>query len=266
MKIALFSDIHNNAGLGVPWVPPASAEDSDLVILAGDIGGHTHGLAWASNAFPVTPVAYVAGNHEYYGAHLGLLDELRRSAKNFGVSFLEQDVLTLEKHGVRILGCTLWSGFDLYGSCEQQGLAMAAARRCINDYRMISARGAQCLEPRDTAALYRKAVSWLEEALAQPFDGKTVVVTHFAPHRGCIAPQHEGDSLTPYFVSDMAWLIKKHKIDVWCYGHTHTNTDFMAENGCRVVSNQLGYPGERTRTPGGIIFDTGFRGDLLIEV
>ncbi len=30
-------------------------------------------------------------------------------------------------------------------------------------------------------------------------------------------------------------------ITLWCFGHTHTNVDFVAENGCRVISNQLGY-------------------------
>jgi hypothetical protein len=93
-----------------------------------------------------------------------------------------------------------------------------------------------------------------------------VVVTHFAPHRRCVAPEHEGSDVSPYFVTNLAWLMEKHRIDLWCYGHTHTNTDFVAENGCRVISNQLGYPGARTRMQGGIQFDTGFSSELLIEI
>lgn len=73
-----------------------------------------------------------------------------------------------------------------------------------------------------------------------------MVVTHFAPHPRCVAPQHQGSDVSPYFVSDLSWMIEKHKIDVWCYGHTHTNIRFVAENGCRVISNQRGYPGEQT--------------------
>lgn len=264
MKIALFSDIHNEAGLGVPWVPPASAEDADLVILAGDVGGHTHGLEWAARSFMRQPIVYVSGNHEYYGAHLGLLDEMRRKAKSLEIHFLERNVAEFD--GVRVLGCTLWSGFTLYGGGIDQAYAMNEAGRCISDYVMIYARGAKLLEPRDTAAIYRTSVSWLSQELSKHFDGKTVVVTHFAPHIGCIAPQHEGDLITAYFVANMAWMMEKYKIDVWCHGHTHTNTDFIAEGGCRVVSNQLGYPSERTRTRGGIEFDTGFRRDLMIEV
>lgn len=264
MKIALYSDLHNECGL--PWIPPDSVEAADLVILAGDIGGHTHGLVWAADAFPLTPVVYLSGNHEYYDDHLGLVDELRRMARIFGTHFLERDTLILEKHGVRILGCTLWSGFDLYGTCAPQAQAMAAARRSINDFWMITAHGGKRLEPRDAAQLHRKSVAWLDAELAKPFDGKTVVTTHFAPHRRCVAPQHQGDSLTPYFVSDLSSLMEKHRITVWCHGHTHTNTDFVAEGGCRVISNQRGYPSEIRRTPGGAATDTGFRNDLLIEV
>ena len=262
MKFALFSDIHNE--FGTPWMPPASANEADVIILPGDIGGHTHGLTWASTAFPGKPIIYVAGNHEYYDAQLGLLDELRSTAAGLGIHFLECD--SVEIAGVRFLGCTLWSSFDLFGYGEHQAVAMNTARRTINDFWMIRGRHGKRLEPRDSLSIHRSSWVWLNEELAKPFDGKTVVVTHFAPHRGCIAPEHQGSDVSPYFVSDMSDLMQKHPIAVWCYGHTHTNTDFIAENGCRVISNQLGYPAERTRAPDGIAFDSGFRNELIIEV
>lgn len=259
MKLALFSDLHNE--LGTPWMPPAIADEADVIILAGDIGGHTHGLTWAAKAFLGKPIIYVAGNHEYYEAHLGLLDELRSTAARLGIHFLERD--SVEIAGVRFLGCTLWSGFDLYGEIEA---CMDIAKRGINDYWMILAAGGKRLRPIDTLKLYRKSWRWLDEQLAKPFAGKTVVVTHFAPHRGCIAPEHEGSDVSPYFMSDLSDLMQRHRIAVWCYGHTHTNADFLAENGCRVISNQLGYPAERKRASDGIAFDSGFRNELIIEV
>lgn len=257
MRFALYSDLHLDLRYG-GWKPPSL--DVDMVILAGDIGSHTHGLEWAADAFrqaPVSPdILYVVGNHEYYGAHLGLLDELRKPRwARMGVGFLERNAIV--GSGVRLLGCTLWSAFDLYGA-DNIEVAMADAERGINDYLAIRTRGGKRLSARDTLRLHRKAVDWLDTELAKPFDGKTIVVTHFAPHRGCVAPQHQGGEVTPYFVTDLAWLMEKHRIDVWCYGHTHTNSDFIAENGCRVVSNQLGYANEA---------DTiGFRPDLVIEV
>ena len=260
MRLALYSDLHLELMRGQPWQPPSL--DVDVVILAGDIGSHTHGLEWAAKAFRQTPilptVIYVAGNHEYYDAHLGLLSELQNPTwEKSGVHFLEKR--TLELPGVRILGCTLWSAFDLHGA-DKASAYMSIAKRSINDYWVIHARGGKRLEPRDTLELHRKAVRWLDAELTKPFNGRTVVVTHFPPHRGCVAPQHQDSDLSPYFVTDLAWLMDKHRIDVWCHGHTHTNNDFIAGKGCRVVSNQRGYPNEVAA--GG----TGFREDLVIEL
>jgi predicted phosphodiesterase len=258
MRLALYSDLHlemiTHLKGKLAWEPPIL--DVDVVILAGDIGTHTRGLEWATKAFKHAPeILYVAGNHEYYDAQLGLLAEFQKPTwEQFGVHFLERQCFELP--GVRFLGCTLWSGFDLHGA-DNAEVSMDVARRSINDYWVIYVQQGKRLEPRDTLKLHRTAVRWLDSELAKPFDGKTVVVTHFAPHRRCIAPEHEGSDVSPYFVTDLAWLMEKHRIDLWCYGHTHTNTDFIAENGCRVVSNQLGYPRERSPN---------FRPDLIIEV
>jgi len=257
MKIALYSDLHLEC-LSEPWQPPFV--DVDVVILAGDIASHTHGLKWATSAFAHWPgqpaIFYIAGNHEYYDAHLGLLAELRKPDwEQAGVRLLEKDSAVLP--GLRILGCTLWSSFDLYGASHID-MSMNEAKRAINDYWIIKASGGQLLKPLDTRRLHRLSTQWLAKELRKPFDGKTLVVTHFAPHRCCVAPQHENSALSPYFVSDLSYLMATYSIDVWCHGHTHTNNDFIAENGCRVVSNQRGYPGE--------IANSGFRPELVIEV
>lgn len=275
MRIALYSDLHLEMVLhrkgSLAWVPPAL--DVDVVILAGDIDSRTHGLEWAAKAFrrtsgPLAPasleIVYVAGNHEYYEAQLGLLNELQKPfwgqlgtpgvLPSGRVHFLERR--TLELAGMRILGCTLWSAFDLHGA-DNVDACMNVAKRSINDYWVIQEREGKRLEPRDTLRLHRMAVRWLDSELTKPFDGKTIVVTHFAPHRRCVPPQFEGSDMSPYFVTDLSWLMEKHRIDVWCFGHTHTNNDFIAENGCRVVSNQRGYPREQVRD---------FRPDLVIEV
>ena len=250
MRFALYSDLHLEMKA---WEPPSL--DVDVVILAGDIGSHTHGLAWAARTFQ-QPVIYVAGNHEYYEAHLGMLAELQKPVKEHpGVFFLDRH--TCELNGVRFLGCTLWSAFDLYGANKADAY-MAVAKRSINDYWMIYGKGGKRLEPRDTLKLHRTAIRWLDAELSKPFDGKTVVVTHFAPHRSCVAPQHEGSDVSPYFVTDLSRLMEKHQISVWCHGHTHTNNDFLAEGGCRVISNQLGYPSEQS--------SIGFRNDLIVKL
>lgn len=260
MKIALYSDLHLEMVLrpkGRPtWEPPAL--DVDVVVLAGDIGSHTHGIEWAASAFrqcPVSPdIIYVAGNHEYHGAHLQEHTvEMRKVAARLGVHFLENG--TIEIGRVRFLGTTLWSDFELYGN-DGSAASIRAARSYISDYSTIFAAGGKFIEPRDTIQLHREARAFLERELAKPFDDKTIVVTHFAPHRGCVEARFEGGTLTPYFTVDIASLMRKHPIALWAFGHTHYNVDFV-DHGCRVVSNQRGYPREQSED---------FRDDLVIEV
>jgi predicted phosphodiesterase len=88
MRFALYSDLHLEIKA---WVPPVL--DVDVVILAGDIGSHTHGLIWAAASFQ-QPVIFVAGNHEYYDAHLGMLAELQKLTwEQAGIYFLEKSSL-----------------------------------------------------------------------------------------------------------------------------------------------------------------------------
>lgn len=145
MKIHLLSDLHLEFQRGPSWKPEPL--DVDVVILAGDISSHTYGLDWATWAFKEWPskpkLLYVAGNHEYYGAHLGMLAELQKpSWENAGGTFLEKRAVEID--GVCFLGCTLWSGFNLYGR-EHQVASMEVAQRGIADYDVISGREGRAL-------------------------------------------------------------------------------------------------------------------------
>ena len=51
------------------------SESADIVVLAGDIHVGVHGIEWARRRFPLTPVVYVPGNHEYYGGSLQAVRE-----------------------------------------------------------------------------------------------------------------------------------------------------------------------------------------------
>ena len=241
MKLALYSDLHLRLTWEGYWKPPRLSVD--VVILAGDICDFTDGIEWARRRFEHQRIIYVSGNHEFYGGSLRDLDAMREHALRFEVDYLEDDVVTID--GVRFLGATLWSGFTLYGEGEAQLLAMQAAQSRIRDYHaIVGALDGQRLSPYETLHRHHQSVAWLDRELATPHDGPTVVVTHFAPHRRCVAPEYENSPVTPYFVSDLAWLMEKRRIALWCHGHTHTNVDFVAEGGCRVLSNQRGYQRE----------------------
>jgi predicted phosphodiesterase len=256
MKIALYSDLHHEiAAMWEPesmWEPPPL--DVDVVLLAGDISSRANGVNWAASSFAGIPVVYVSGNHEFYGVNIGFFD--KNPALNLpNVHFL--DCATYVQDEVRFLGCTLWSSFELRGQ-ENAEDYMLIARNYINDYRVITGSDGDRLRPEETRQLHKQSVTWLERELARPFAGKTVVVTHFAPHPFCVAREHRNSDVSPYFVNDLRNLINRHSIALWAFGHTHANCDFTTASGCRVISNQLGYPKEQEYI--------GFQPGLIIEV
>ncbi len=258
MRIFLQSDLHVEFDQDFCDPPP----DTDLIVLAGDID---HGSLAAATArwYQATsgaPVILIAGNHEFYGSDIeqcfaDIRDEVALMSK---VHFLENETVIID--GVRFLGCTLWSNFKLLGS-DRAGRFMDSAKDNISDFWYIKHKGRR-LQPEDIAEWFRASYEWLDRELAKPFDGKTVVITHFSPHRAAIHPRFlepDADSLTPYFNSDCSQLMRRHSIDVWMFGHTHQSVDKIVERNTRLVSNQQGYPSEAVR-------ETGFDPEKIIEI
>ena len=66
------------------------------------------------------------------------------------------------------------------------------------------------------------------------------MVTHHLPTLSVVAPQHKGSVLNGAFATELGDFIADSRIDVWIYGHSHTNIDTVIGN-TRIVSNQLGY-------------------------
>lgn len=244
MRVYLISDLHTEFGND----PPPPPHDIDVVILAGDMAKGLKCLDVAQFYRKQTgvPVIVLAGNHEYYKHDIKkMLPLLREAAETLdGVHFLECD--TLEWNNVRFLGCTLWSNFALYGettSAFHQNLA----RQYVNDFRLIRC-GHRAFTPADAVQRFRTSYAWLDSELAIPFAGKTVVVTHFAPHPATIHDDYRGtspDPITPCFTSDCSALMRTYPMVAWLYGHTHNSVDVVVESNVRLVSNQYGYPRER---------------------
>lgn len=256
MKLLILSDLHLE--LGTFLVPTV---DYDVVILAGDISvPGSKAMRWARQAenFGETPpIVFVPGNHEFYqGVLQTTLREMALTARSCNVHLLAPGEAVIA--GVRFLGCTLWTDFELpiqtkTGLLVDSERAMKAAKVHLNDYssiRWIEAKEfsdapaaakskKRRLAPEDTRALHQSDRAWLAQKLADPFDGPTVVVTHHAPHRSSLAPCYQSDWLSASFVSDLPSFF----FDVpslWIHGHVHASLDYEAGN-CRVVCNPRGY-------------------------
>ena len=255
MKLHILSDLHLEFdGLRLPEV------DADVTVLAGDIGGGLQGIEWALQAIPChQPVIYVLGNHEFYGQRTmpELWKKAREKVAGTHVHLLENEAV--EIGGVRFLGATLWTDFDLFD--DREGGMKAALD--MNDYWNIitnygagyTSNRATRLTPKDTLRMHQESVSWLSKELSNRGRGPVVAVTHTAPHRGSLHPKYEHHGISPAFVSDLDGLVQR--ADLWIHGHTHDSFDYQAGK-CRVVCNPRGYAGHELN-PG---FDSG----LVVEV
>lgn len=232
MRIHLLSDLHNEFERFVPLVT-----DADVTILAGDIDVKGRGVAWAREAFSGL-VLYVPGNHEFYGGHLTRTLAKMRAAGCERVRVLDREVITHQ--GVRFLCATGWTDFTATGNAP---LAQWDAQQQMQDYKAIRYHDTQFrkLRPEVTAAEAHATHAWLREQLMQPFDGKTVVVTHHAPSMLSTPNSSTGTLLDAAYVNRWEHLFGE-GLDLWVHGHTHEAIDYTVE-GTRVISNPRGYHG-----------------------
>jgi predicted phosphodiesterase len=230
----ILSDLHLSQGLlKIP------ENDADLVILAGDVARPKEAVSWASGF--AKPVLYVPGNHEFYGGSIGgTVSELKGLCSGTKIHVLDNEELIVG--GVRFLGATLWTDFNLFGEGEQRVAAMREALALMRDFSKIRTGEATetVFTPADSAALFKIHAGWLETKLAERYPGPTVVITHHAPSRQSIHPRFGDSLLNACFVSDAERLVDGSRARLWIHGHTHDSFDYFL-NGTRVVCNPRGY-------------------------
>lgn len=214
-------------------------EHGDVLVLAGDIHKHTHGLDWARVQWPDKPIVYVAGNHEFDEAHIGgLMDQMRAKAKTLRIHFLENDAVRIGD--VDFIGATLWSDFNLHGG-KYFLQAMAEAGKSMPEYKLCYGSGGKTIAPSDTLRIHRRSRGYIEIALSNSTARAKVVVTHHAPSIASILPKHHADLLAASFASDLQDVARR--ADLWVHGHLHNASDYLLD-GCRVICNPGGYPNE----------------------
>lgn len=247
MKILVLSDLH------LAHLPFSALHDgrridehADVVVLAGDIDDGVGGFRWARETFADKPIVMVSGNHEFYGHHFtNHLDAMREAANKYDIDFLEVEAVDLG--GVRFLGCSLWTDFELFG-LDKKTDALRLAKSSMMDYHCIKITRSpefywvhsKHLIPALTERRHRGSVEWLEKKLEGAADpAKTVIVTHHAPHPKSIAAHFARDLLSTAYASDLTRLMGK--AGLWIHGHMHSSFDYWV-NGTRIVANPRGYP------------------------
>lgn len=256
MKIQVFSDLH----VDVSSPPPiAIGGDVDLVVVAGDTaqGAHNSFVALRRIVPEKIPIVMVMGNHEFYRRCIPEeLLQAKELAPTFNVSLLETDSVVLGG-GVRLVGCTLWTDYRLFGA-NNAAAAMRVASHGLNDHRLISWRKNpwQRFRPEEALLTHTASKTFLVETLATPFAGPTVVVTHHAPQWLSVHPQYRSDLLTAAFVSDLSALIMEFQPDLFVHGHVHSSFDY-AVGRTRVLCNPHGYWDENPNFNPSLVVEVG---------
>jgi predicted phosphodiesterase len=272
MKLLLMSDLH----LELSDLTISEDVEFDVAVLAGDIlwpGVQLHDWLSRSTALRrARAVVAVSGNHEYFGSVMQhQADAMQLAATTSAAPPLHLlDCAELQLEGVRFLGCTLWTDFELRidtadGPISDRERGIAAAGRLMADYRTIGCcdapgAAARTLTPHDTLRLHRQQRGWLQGKLAEPFAGPTVVVTHHGPHRGSLARRFAADWVSTAYLSELPASFFDVPV-LWVHGHTHGSHDYRV-GGCRVLCNARGYQTATMPLPE----NPAFRADLVVTL
>jgi len=263
MRIQLFSDLHLER---YPDFQPAIHPGTDVVVLAGDIGSYQSnsrlrdddfglgrfspqrlGLSGAADA----RVLYIPGNHEFDSLeYADAYARLRATCAALGITWLDREVVTIGD--VRFIGTTLWADFDALASRESEPARQLKQRdkafRAANYYlsKNTTLRDGSPILAEAQRALSLACQDWLRGALATPFEGTTVAVTHYAPSLLSADPRYGLTPGTAGFCNTLDDLFPYAQL--WLHGHLHCRNDYTVEGSsdgkpwaCRVVANPLGY-------------------------
>lgn len=281
MNIQLLSDLHLESH---PHFKAQPLPGADLLVLAGDIGSYQTGSLLSSlnisdfglarfSPLPVerggaswpTPVVFLPGNHEYDGLDFdGTYVRLRETCERLGLVWLERESVVLQ--GVRFVGSTLWADFDALSTEKaragditlgEQLKMREKAFRAANFYltKNHAFRKGQPMLADAVREEGLKSQAWLRQALALPFDGPTVAVTHFAPSLLSADPRYGLTPGTAGFCNSLDELLPL--ATLWLHGHLHCPVDYV-RHGCRVLANPLGYARKGEQA--------GFRESLCIKL
>lgn len=236
MKIQYMSDLHMELWDNSRYIKSNEFEaKGDVLVLAGDtfylrdiIAPQKRFWNWASKSF--RQVLLVPGNHEFYSNS----DVTERGDSwqwlfRENVGYYYNKVVRIDD--VDFIFTTLWSRIP--------EVDMFHVHRGMNDFRQILYDGHR-FTPDDFNFEHEKCLRFLKQAVEQSTAKHIVVVTHHLPTLSVVAPQHKGSVLNGAFATELGDFIADSRIDIWIYGHSHTNI-YTTIGSTKIVCNQLGY-------------------------
>lgn len=268
MRFWIFSDFHLEHGTTpVEDLIASGIPEADICLCAGDIHYGAKAIQVLDHLIGSRmPVVTTLGNHEFYGGEYHQVRREAQAAASHASNLTLLDPGAFIAGDVRVIGATLWTDYRLHGDAYQDE-AMAKARHMLADHDQIRHRNkdrtVSAWSPYHARKQHEDELSYIINYLSQPFDGKTVVLTHHAPHPASIHPRfRQGPSrnVNVGFASDLTRIIEKFQPALWVHGHMHDGVDHFVGS-TRVIANPRGY----TRSDG-TRENPSFHANLVIDI
>jgi Icc-related predicted phosphoesterase len=187
-------------------------------------------------------IFYVTGNHESYNFDIA-------GEANYIAKYLP-DVIHLNNSSYQIddetiiLGGSLWTDMNRNNPVDH-----LAVGNGMNDFKLIYNTEKDPFAMFTTHDAYQKhldTLGFLTNELEVHKDKKCIVVTHHAPSRLGLNPEHTGyhdNGINPGYYSALdEFILDRPQIKTWIHGHTHIQKRYRIGE-TNVVSNARGYHG-----------------------
>jgi predicted phosphohydrolase len=235
MLLQYASDLHLEFSENRNWLQYHQLQSTGkILVLAGDIvpfyliDKHRDFFNYISDHFAQT--YWLPGNHEYYhgdaSVRSGTFQEKIRS------NVLLANDTVVQQAGIRIILSTLWTHIPIENEWWIE--------RGMNDFRVIR-WGKNRFTAGNVRRLHQQAFHFIQQELAQPFNGKTIVATHHVPTLLHYPPEYKGSQLNDAFAVELFPFIESSGPDYWIYGHHHINVPAFKIGNTEMLTNQLGY-------------------------
>ncbi|MCY4566887.1 MAG: metallophosphoesterase [Candidatus Poribacteria bacterium] len=256
MKIGLISDLHTdvtplNKALVPHLIDAVSAENLDVLVLAGDFARHLVQLSETLNAFHLADLAceklLVPGNHDIWAIETstvtseqkcGIISELCHAC---GFHPLMDEPFIREKIG--FCGTIGWYDYsfapDGYDFSDAQYAEKELMGAVWNDKRYAKWNDTDPVVARRFEAALEMQIASIRDDVS-----RIVVVTHHVPFRECI--RYLGELPWDFFRAFMgskglgAQCLREPLVTHALFGHTHQALDMQIDS-VRAISAPVGY-------------------------